>query len=123
MENGDPRANLDGGGFVSDATVRIDTRRLHALRGALDGRAQQLIDKAAFDVEEGAKERAPVLTGFLKNSIATEIHPLKDIVKVGAEYGIFQEMGTRSMRAHPFLIPALEAVRPKFVAAWKQLIK
>lgn len=108
---------------MTSPNVRIDTRRLRSLRAVVDGRAQQLIDKAAFDVEAGAKERAPVLTGFLKNSIATEIHKLKDIVKVGAEYGIFQELGTRYMRAHPYLVPALEAVRPKFLAAWKQLIK
>lgn len=101
--------------------VKLDVRKLQELQNGIPQRAQQLIDKSAFDIERGAKERAPVLTGFLKNSIAVETGKLKDIVRVGAEYGIYQELGTRKMRAHPFLVPALEQVKPKFLAAWKQL--
>jgi hypothetical protein len=38
---------------------------------------------------------------------------------VGAEYGIFQELGTRFMSAQPFLAPAAEAARPDFERAVK----
>jgi hypothetical protein len=36
------------------------------------------------------------------------------IVHDGKEYGIYQEFGTRKMRAHPFMTPAAETVRPAF---------
>ena len=99
----------------------LRTEGLDKLRRELEPRAQQIIDKVAFDIEAGAKDRAPVRTGFLKNSIATEIGKLKNLVKVGAEYGIYVEMGTRRMRARPFLLPGLEQVKPHFLAACKQL--
>lgn len=54
------------------------------------------------------------------------------IVADGVEYGIFVEMGTSTrsffgiirkarMAARPFLMPAWEAVRPGFLAAWRQV--
>ena len=30
----------------------------------------------------------------------------------GVEYGIYQELGTRHMAAHPFMRPAVERIRP-----------
>ena len=39
------------------------------------------------------------------------------LITVGAEYGIYQEYGTRFMPAHPYFTPAVEAVRPQFEAA------
>ena len=129
----------------------------------------QIVRKAAFDIEAGAKQRAAVDTGFLKNSIysvtstkstygravqkaklgknkagvSTKAH-LKKYVKhlerqrqqesmllpevggadestayvaVGAEYGIYLELGTTRMPAKPYFYPAVEAARPGFEAA------
>lgn len=39
----------------------------------------------------------------------------------GVEYGLFQEMGTSRMPAHPFMRPAVEAVRPGFARAFEQV--
>ena len=41
------------------------------------------------------------------------------IVADGVNYGIHQEFGTVKMAAHPFMVPALEQVRPSWVAAFK----
>lgn len=108
---------------MSSTKVTLDTRKLKALRGDLEPRAQQLINKVTFDVEASAKDRAPVDTGFLKNSGSSVIGRLKNIVQFTAEYATFQEFGTRFMAANPFLIPALEQHRKAFNAAWKKLIK
>jgi HK97 gp10 family phage protein len=40
-------------------------------------------------------------------------HELEAIVAVGAHYGIYVELGTDRMGAQPYLLPAVEAVRPK----------
>jgi HK97 gp10 family phage protein len=39
------------------------------------------------------------------------------------EYGIFQELGTSKMPAQPFLIPALEAWRNRFLDAFRELFR
>lgn len=86
--------------------------------------ASQVVRKTAFDVEAQAKLRAPVDTGFLRNSIHTEQESeLRASVNVGAEYGLFVEYGTSRMAAQPFLNPAVESVRPAFEAAVTALLK
>lgn len=42
------------------------------------------------------------------------------IVADGVEYGLNVEMGTTRMSAQPFMVPAVEAVRPGFEAAFKE---
>lgn len=49
----------------------------------------------------------------------TKRNPVR-IVADGVEYGIYQEMGTSRMIAHPFMKPALEAVRPGLAKAFRQ---
>lgn len=41
------------------------------------------------------------------------------IVADGVEYGLYQETGTSRMAAQPFMVPAVEKVRPGFVEAFK----
>lgn len=65
--------------------------------------------------ELSAKEHAPVDTGNLRRSITHEVIRGQDgwFVQIGTnvDYAIFQELGTRFHPAHPFLRPAIEAVR------------
>lgn len=93
--------------------------------------------KAAVDVAARAKISAPKITGFMANSIYITakdydtygqrvvgngqlLPPVAQpeswttvIVAVGAAYGIYVEMGSRYVPARPYLIPALEYVKPK----------
>ena len=104
--------------------------------------ASQIIRKAAYDCEAGAKLRAPVDTGFLKNSIYVstsegsdygkaqgrplleEVRATSDleaVVGVGANYGAHVNYGTVHMVARPFFTQAFEATRPGFLAAMRRL--
>ncbi len=109
------------GGKIGNVTV--DTSGLTRIAGQIDKRAADVIAKAAMDIESDAKQNAPVDTGALKASIFTAIENGGATAKVGptVSYGIFQELGTYKMAAHPYLIPALEKVRASFLAAWKEL--
>ena len=109
---------------------------------------EQLVRKAALDIEREAKIRAPVDTGFMRNSIYAVTHMSSDygtgtdtppsgasllpelpkpkdrltaLVAVGASYGAYVEMGTSRMAAQPYLIPAADVVRPQFVEALARL--
>lgn len=95
---------------------------LPKIAAQLRPRAGAIVRKAAFDIEAGAKVRAPVLTGILRASIQTVmVTPLHYRVSVGADYGIYQEYGTVHMAAHPFLGPAINQVAPVFVMAMRKV--
>lgn len=99
--------------------VRVDgtgdlIRKLRKLDDNMSAQALANATRAgALLIEGRAKELAPVRTGTLRRSIHTEIAestPTHATVLVGTDtfYAPFQEFGTRFMRAHPFLRPALD---------------
>ncbi len=94
---------------------------------------QQIVKQTAQQVQGAAKSNAPYATGFLQSSIYVsdwegsdygqtgpppgdsyllpEVQPDNDttaIVGVAANYGIYQEMGTRFMGAQPYFYPAVD---------------
>lgn len=91
--------------------VKLDTSVLDAIARDLDTNTDNVLKSIAFQVEAQAKPLAPVDTGALVNSINTE-NKEKNLywVSDGVEYGIFQELGTHKMAAHPFMVPATEQV-------------
>lgn len=131
--------------------VTSHTRGLRELRETIERNADRIVRKTAFDLQGEAMQRAPVDTGYLKNSIyvrtedssgyaeagekAGEQNPEGQmlpevprpgkhtaIVAVGAEYGIYVEMGTARRAATPFLAPAAERARPQFEKALKGIL-
>ena len=66
----------------------------------------------ASDVKAAAMRNAPVRTGYLRSSIYATI---KDwVAEIGAEatYAAYVELGTRRMRAQPYLYPAIQEYLP-----------
>lgn len=101
----------------------------------------QAVRKTAFVIQSSAASSAPVDTGFLKNSIYVvtsddssygsggssgkkDSYLLPEVAKaenkytayvaVGANYGIYQEFGTRFMPAQPYFYPAIDAAAAPF---------
>lgn len=73
------------------------------------------IVKAAADVVKDARNRVPVKSGALRNSISASIKGNKATIGPTAFYGRFVEFGTAKMEPQPFLLPAAEAVEPQLV--------
>ena len=67
------------------------------------------IKKAARFVQSTAKDLVAVDTGILKGSIKVKSLPKQQAAIIGTnvEYAPYQEFGTRKMKAHPFLGPAI----------------
>jgi len=111
------------------------------MAAAARGRLGEVVWEAALRVERGAKYRAPVDTGFLRNSIqAHRTGEVRAEVAVGAEYGAAVEFGTgvfttdpqaprrpftrrtrrgrlvtvQGQRPQPYLTPAVEEERARF---------
>ena len=103
-----------------------------------------VVSKTAFDIEALAAANAPVDTGFLKSSIYTVTDKSSDYgqagqpshkdsyllpeiaqpedqftayVGVGANYGIYLEMGTVHQSAQPYRAPATQACEGSFETA------
>lgn len=70
------------------------------------------VQKVGFDIEAGAKMRARVDTGAMKNSIQwTPDGPYSGSVIAGVHYAKYHEYGTVHMSAQPMLVPAAEDAR------------
>ena len=67
----------------------------------------------ASDVKAAAMQNAPVRTGHLRGSIYAKIRDW--VAEIGAEatYALFVELGTRRMRAEPYLYPAIQEHLPR----------
>lgn len=121
---------------------------LPEIAAQIDEAASKVVKKTAFDLQAQAQARAPVDTGFLKNSIYVEMQetstygqvqdPEGDqtllpeverpherttaIVAVAANYGVYVEYGTSHAPAQPYLTPAAENVKPEFERAMDKVL-
>lgn len=105
-------------------TIRVDvTSLIPQVSAQARQNAGRAIAKAARDIEAHAKTLVAVDTGLLKNSIqARQVAPFNWAVESPVDYSVYQEFGTSRTPAHPYMLPALEFVRPKLIAALKSLV-
>lgn len=88
----------------------------------IEEQSEAILAKTGADITRDAKSLAPVDTGNLKNSISMTGSGLQREVSPTAEYGIYQELGTSTQPAQPYLAPALERNTDPMVQAFEQLV-
>ena len=89
-------------------------RKLVVLTAAEKEAARLAVAASALRIQARAKGDAPVDTGRLRNSIATEQENLTARVGTNVDYAPHVEFGTRRMHAQPYLFPAAEEERDNF---------
>lgn len=88
------------------ARVVIHRENLHRVD------ATPLLDRLARAVATDARRAAPVRTGRLRSSIrVAKVDRDRAVIEAGAPYAGYVELGTRYMRAQPYLRPALYRLR------------
>jgi HK97 gp10 family phage protein len=106
--------------------IKLDTSVLDKMTAEMKPRASAIVNTYGLAIASEAAQNAPVDTGALRNSIMSESHmenELLYIVQDGVDYGVFVEFGTSRAAAQPFFIPAVEAWRERFLAAFAGLFK
>lgn len=106
-------------------TVKLDTRVLDSMIAQHQQEAGVIVRGAAGSVQGQAAVKAPFDTGALSGSIKADEHkgPLNWWVHDAVDYGIYQELGTSKMGAQPFMVPAVETVRPQWNKYWREFFK
>jgi HK97 gp10 family phage protein len=111
------------------AELRIDGTEIRRFERDVEVSSQEaakqvrnVVRKATFETEAGGKARAPVLTGFHRNSITSDFIGSNRDVAVGttgpeSNYGEFLELGTSRQAPQPHMGPAADEVEPTFYAA------
>jgi len=83
-----------------------------------------IVQKTALNIEARAKTKAPVRTGFLKNSIrAVNTGTGRAEVRVGAHYGVYVEYGARGRPPRPYLTPAAREEEKVYIDTLSNLEK
>ena len=87
--------------------------------------AKGVVAKYGSKLQTQAQENAPYHSGTLQRSIGLEIKysGLTASIEATAHYAGYVELGTRFMAAQPYMKPAFNAVKGKFNAELKKLVR
>ncbi|MFD6874531.1 MULTISPECIES: HK97-gp10 family putative phage morphogenesis protein [unclassified Streptomyces] len=111
------RIRLDGLQDALRAVARVPEAMRRARAETLEAWSESVID--------GAREKAPHLSGTLKGNLAARVHEQYGRAEVGVwdepavEYALYVEKGTSKMTAQPFLVPAFNEARADVVPAYR----
>jgi len=97
--------DLEGVEEFKSAMERFDSNMQRNVRS-------NLTDWAAA-VEASARQLVPVRTGYLKSTIHAKTSEWQAEIGVEAPYALQVELGTRHMRAQPYLNPAVQEHLPQ----------
>lgn len=95
--------------------VTVDIAGLAKLGELARLNLEEAVELEAAAIVADAKERAPVKTGALRDSLEyVKLGPLEAEIHDGVSYGIIQEFGGGHVPPHPFLTPAMDAAEARF---------
>ncbi len=80
---------------------------------ATQERVRAWLGEWAQKVRATAEKNVPQRTGYLRSTIYAAVKEWVAEIGVQASYAYFVEFGTRYMRAHPFMYPALQEFLPE----------
>lgn len=109
---------------VNKASVSKAIRAIKLFTDRKDKAIRSQVSTSADSITRVAKQLCPVDTGRLRDSIHPEFsnNGMDAQVVTDVFYAPFVEFGTSRQRAQPFLFPAAEQERQKFLSAIKRIL-
>jgi len=90
------------------ARVRYDNAQLRRYISTMPDAGQRVVERTAEVAVDRIKQRAPVDTGALRDSVSHRSDgPLREMVEEASPYGIYQEFGTWKQAPQPHFIPGM----------------
>ena len=86
------------------------------LDSGMQRQVHERLESWAASVKALARELVPVRTGHLRRSIYAKISEWAAEIGAEATYAMFIELGTRYMKARPFIYPAVQEFLPRLEA-------
>lgn len=105
---------------MASFSVSVDTSKLDAILAKVPGNKEKIVRGSAVHIWNNARAKAPVVTGFLRNSSDVTHEGGYSNVNFRAEYAGFVELGTSKMYARPFLSTSVETERQNFIERFKK---
>lgn len=115
------------------ATVKVHglaelTRKIKALPAEADKEIRKQVLKSSNRIRKAAQQRVPVQFGALKKSIRSKLEKDKLSATIGPRGKVawrahFTEFGTIKSAAKPFMNPAWEEERPKYLDEMAQVVR
>ena len=109
--------------FEMNVSVKVDIEKFSKFNNQLDDKIKTVVQIAARNIEKDSKQRMTdqdaVDTGATRLSIFVSPGTPSFSQQIGptTEYAPFIEFGTRFMPARPYMIPALEQEKIRFMQA------
>lgn len=121
---------------MADPSVTIDVSELEKWGADLEAASHRIgadtakiIRDTATQIHRTARERVPVDTGALRDSITITVegdgrsNAMSATIGTSSSYAAYVEYGTAFSRPQPFMAPALDAVRDKFQQALRDAVE
>jgi HK97 gp10 family phage protein len=83
-------------------------RAMSKLDSGMQRHVHRYLASLAAEVKAEAMRLVPVRTGYLRSKIYARIQEWVAQIGADATYALFVELGTRHMRAQPYLWPAIQ---------------
>lgn len=110
------RIKIEG---IDEATKNINRINEEAKKAI-----KEEVGSSILRIQDSAKERVPVDTGALRNSIIVNFYGEMSAESVAKmPYAEAVEFGTIKMAAQPYMTPAAEEERPKFKQALEKALR
>lgn len=90
------------------------------VEGELRASVRKKLSATGITVQNRARQRCPVDTGRLRNSITHDASDTGVVIGTNVKYAPFVELGTSRQRPQPYLIPGLMDSRGDLQRIWRE---
>lgn len=102
--------------------IRVEDNSVETIK-IFETQCEKALEAVGLQAERHAKEKCPVVTGRLRNSISHAVDRKHAYIGTNVEYGPYVELGTSRRKPKPFLKPAAQNYSNEYKAIFQRYLK